>query len=169
MNKSHITKNLFLIFSLLPFLTSCMKDAVKEAYCFTVVFERQGNNAITSMYCKTSKKDDPSALETRLLTFEGNDFKTALKEADKGDHNIYFNSICSYYISETLTDKDKKEITLLLLNNTKYKTDNSIFLHSDVSSEQLHKFAEDTCNNESIRKTRKGLYLPSIEVFRNLF
>ena len=154
--------------SLLSF-SSCTPQNNNEAYCFSIVFEKNNSNAIVTMYCKTKNNDGKDGLEEVKFPFSGEDFKQALSSSEKGKYSIYYNSIVSYYISGELEPKDKKELTLLLLNNSKYKTDNHTMYNKTISSNDLHKYAKDTCKNESINRIDYHKYGSSLSILRQIY
>ncbi len=160
-------KILPLILFIMFMLCSCAKDDSKKAYCFSMVFERISERPSVTAYCKTAKDSASGEMENIVLNFYGKDFKAALGKAGSGDYDIYFNSICAYYLSDTLVEDDVRDISILLLDNAKYKTDNHTFSDkSDTSSERLHKYALEVCKNESIKKTQMELYTPTLKKFR---
>ena len=170
MKKYLLTKKALLIITALTLLlTACIKETAKEAYCFSIVFERLESDAKVSMYCKTSGDTDGSSMENITLTFEAADFREAMKKADRGKYNIYFNSIQAYFLSGNLGKDDLKDITLLLLDNAKYKTDNNVLYDKNITAEKLHSKAKSVCDNDGILRNEKNIYSSSIDIFRMLF
>lgn len=163
-------KILLIVIQLLLLLTSCAANESKKAYCFSMVFEKDADNRAVTAYCKTLKDAASGEMDNIALKFSGKNFKEALDKAGKGDYDIYFSSIHAYYTSKELNKKDLTEISLILFDNAKYRTDNHVFDNKDdAEPEKLHKIAANVCDNEEIRKSEMHLYTSTLSYFRNKF
>lgn len=161
-------KKLIFIFALV-FLTSCGTNKSKEAYCFSVVFENVNNNAKITLYCKTPKENPEESLTDIPLSFYGKDFNDAFVNANKGEYAVYFNSIKAYFFDKELSFDNIKEISLILLDNSKYKTDNHIYLTKENNDiKELHSIAEDICRSENINRTHLKKYTSTLKGLKKL-
>ncbi len=131
-----------------------------------MVFESQNNSAVVTLYCKTPKNTESSEMKSIKLVFKDKSFDKALKKSGNGEYNIYYNSICAYYPADNLSDDSLHSISVLLLDNAKYKTDNFVFIKNNISAEKLHKYAKSTCDSESVKRTDTDLYLRTLKALR---
>ena len=161
-------KKLIIILALF-FLTSCSAYKSKEAYCFSVVFENQEDNAKITLYCKTPKENSEENMTDISLSFYGNNFNDAFKNTNKGQYEVYFNSIKAYFFDKNLSGDDIRELSLILLDNSKYKTDNHIFLPKEkYYANDLHRRAEEICRSEIISRTNLKDYIPTLKGLKNM-
>lgn len=163
-------KKKMILASLIPIiLLSCNKQNLNhEAYCFSIVFDRIDNISSVTMYCKTNSQKSDDMIQIPL-NFRAEDFTSAFSQIKLADYNIYLNSISAYYFSGNLTEKDKFEITLLLLNNSKYKTDNKIYCKKDIDITELHIKASDVCDYEGIKKAESNNYKNTLYYLKDIF
>ena len=152
----------------MPIFCSCEIEKRKDAYCFSLVFERENDNAVMSAYCKTHESS-LSKTENKKLTFTAEDFRSVFDKVSKGDHNIYFGSICAYYLSNSLTDYDLEVITLILFDHSEFRIDTPLMYDRNISSDDLHIIAENTSKNEQINRSEKWKYSPTISVLRKYY
>ncbi len=161
---------IFILIQLTILLSSCGKEASRKAYCFSMVFERDEEQCVITAYCKTSKNDTSGEMANISLRFNGNNFKKALSDTDKGDYDIYFGSVCAYYIHPMLKEKDIREISLLLFDTATYRTDNHAYnSNAGTTAKQLHSEASAVCDNEGIKKSDMHLYSKTLNLFRRLY
>ena len=163
---------LFSVLIIISLLTSCASEKNKEAYCFSMVFEKENNTAKVTLYCKTPDNEaDNGKMKSTIIDATGKDFKTAIKKVENKEFEIYFNSIMAFYLSKKLSTDEVSEIADILLDNTKYKTDNYIYSANISSSNSISKYhneAEKVCSNEGIGKDSKGDYTPTLKKLREL-
>lgn len=157
---------------LVSLLTSCTGEKNREAYCFSMVFEKENNAAKVTLYCKTPDEGaNNEKMKNTIIHLSDKDFKTAMNKIENKEYDIYFNSIRAFYLSKKLLSSDLEEIAVILLDNTKYKTDNFIFSPDSAKSQSIseyHKEAEKVCTNEGISKNSKNSYTPTLKGLREL-
>ena len=166
----HKTAQLISGILLILLLNSCTAQKNKEAYCFSMVFEKSGDSALVTLYCKTPDESDNSGkMKNTKIYVQDKDFKTCINKFKNQKYDIYFNSIKAYYLSGKLSDKELREIAVILLDNTKYKTDNYIFSPASSNLQSIseyHKEAEKVCTDEGISRDNKKNYSPALKRLR---
>ena len=150
---------IWLILTLLV-LTSCSENEASTAYCFTMIFEKNAENAVITMYCKKNEKTSSEEMTDISEIISGTTFTECLDKTSQAGNKIYFNSIIAYYFSNDLTETEKNEIAVNLLSSTKYRTDNYIYHNPEDNPtiKELHSNAQKVCKDESIANNEKNMY-----------
>lgn len=150
-------------------LFSCNAEKQKNAYCFSIVFERQNRIPTVTLYCKTadSDSDNNQKLENISFVFQSDTFEKALKKASECEYSFYYNSAKAIFVSSNVSKSDIKNIAVTLFDNTKYQTSAEVLELNDVEkgeSELLHSEAQKVCNDEKVEKSN-AKYVKAVEYF----
>lgn len=148
-------------------LTSCSEQKNKPAYCFTMVFEKQGERPSVTLYCKVPENTASDKMKNISFTHTAKNYDQAVQKSFEGEYDIYFNSVIAYYFSDDLTPDDKLAVAEILLGNSKYKTNNQVYAEDNVMTEErIHRKAEKVCSDECITTDEKKYYTPVLKYFR---
>ncbi len=159
------------VFVLSVQLFSCNAENQKNAYCFSIVFERQNQIPTVTLYCKTAdyNSDNNQNLENISFVFQSETFEKALKKASECEYSFYYNSAKAIFVSTNISESDIKNIAVTLFDNTKYQTSVQVFELNDAEkseSEFLHSEAQKVCNDETVEKSN-AKYVKAVEYFAN--
>jgi len=157
---------------IIPFiLASCSEQKNKQAYCFSTVFDESDGMVTITNYCKTASKDSSSQNTVSItLTLTGTDFKEAFSSIEDLEYDIYYNSTLAYFISSSVSEQNIKDLTVILLDNTKHRKDNYIYSPEQIkaTTEELHKEAQSICEDETITSNMLKSYIPALTGLRKL-
>ena len=159
--------SMLLLVSVLLF-TSCSKENENDiAYCFSMVFDKTNSAPTVTLYCKIhDKQSENGTLTDTSFTFSSENFTDAMLQADKHSHKIYYNSTKAVFFGNNVTHKEKKDIILFFMNNSKYQSSVYVYLPYDNASnnQDIRMIAREICKNEKIDYYDKEKYVKAVEI-----